>query len=318
MMFNNSIFLFLIIVFLGIYIFFKGLNKFSYNFNKSNLDKLFYKLNNLYPYTLICIGFITSSIIQSTSVCITLLIPLVNNNKINLKNSFYLIIGLNIGTVTSLFLSTFSYIIWIIILIIISLILYFCYKTLNKSYIIYILYSVIGIILIFTGLLMLKLSFKILYSTKEFKNIIKNIIHSDIKTFITGIILSAIIQSGSIINNSFQELYLLSAIELDKIILIIIGTNLGSTITGILASIKFNLNAKTLAYFHIILNLIGSLIILTFFNNFKLLITTITNNKQYHISYIHLLFNSLSGFLLIPFINKIYISLSNQKKKGTF
>lgn len=297
------ILLIFVCIFIGIYIFFKGLNFFSLNFRLFDLDNFFYKLNGWPKLLLIFIGIICSGFIQSTAICITLLIPLVHENKINIKNSFYLIIGFNIGTVISLFISGIGFLGWIILLLCSNIILKIAESKTSKAYISILKNTVKGILLIFLGLFILKISFYILTKTFFFNNLINYLLSNYMLSFLTGIILSAIIQSGSIICNTFQQIYISTNVSIDGILLIIIGSNIGSSLIGILASLKFDLKSKMISYFHVGLNLIGSIIILTFFNQFKNILFTLTINKQYQLSISHLLLNTLSGLVLIPFVN---------------
>lgn len=307
-MYNKYLFFFILFILLGIYIFFKGLKLFSNNFNNLNLKKHLYFLNNLHPIAIICIGILSSALIQSTAICISLTIPLINNNTINIKNGLYLVAGFNVGTVSSLLISGNHMFYWIVILAILSF--YFILFSRSNKKFIYMYKLTIGILLVYLGLFILKLSFKNIINTSLF-NFILTELKSNTKSFIYGIILSAIIQSGSIINNTFQELYILSSVSLDSILLIIIGSNIGSTLIGLFVSLKYNVEAKLVAYFHILLNTIGSLLFLILFNTTKSILINLTSIKHLHVSIFHLMFNISSAVIIIPFI-RFYI------KKGTY
>ena len=76
---------------------------------------------------IILYGFLFSSIIQSSSICISIIIPLIGIGVLSIQSCFYLIIGFNIGTVSSLFFTGLNTNLCSLILFIISFILLIIY-----------------------------------------------------------------------------------------------------------------------------------------------------------------------------------------------
>ena len=310
---NYYTFIFIILLILGIYLFLNGLLLFSKNIKLYKNLSFFNNINNSNRLLIILYGFLFSSIIQSTSICISIIIPLIGIGLLSIKSCFLLTIGFNIGTVSSLFFTGLNTRFCSLLLLISSLFFYIFYiiKRNNKFF----LFSnlLFGLMLIFLGLSIIKTSFIFFKTTSLYLFLLNNITKSYFSAFFTGFILSAIIQSGSIISTTFQLLYINSDIKLIFIIFIILGSNLGSTITGILASLYYNAEAKLVAYFNVLLNLIGILFTLTVFTYFLNCIFYITScfNQQrgFEIPIAHLLFNVFSAVIILPFLNFIQKTL---------
>lgn len=315
---NYYTFIFIILLFLGMFLFFNGLITFSRSLNSYKNLSLFKKINSSSKFIIILYGFLFSSIIQSSSICISIIIPLIGIGVLSIQSCFYLIIGFNIGTVSSLFFTGLNTNFCSLILFIISFILLIIYiiRKNNKYYILSNL--LFGLTLIFLGLSTIKTSFIFFKTTSLYSLLLNNLSKNYFHPFLIGLFLSSIIQSGSIISTTFQLMYVSTDIHLIYVILVILGSNLGSTITGILASIYYDHNAKIVAYFHVLLNLLGVLLTLSIFTPFYNLVIYITQllkqKKGFEIAVTHLLFNTFASILILPFINKLQKTLSNYTK----
>ncbi len=294
--------------------FFKGILSFSKSLNSYRNISIFKKINKSPSLIIVCYGFLFSSIIQSSSICISIIIPLLGIGVLSTKSCLYLIIGFNIGTVSSLFFTGINTNFCSLILFLVSFILFIIYLIKKKEK--YYLFSnlLFGLTLIFIGLSTIKTSFIFFKTTTIYNLLLKNLTKNYFNPFIIGLFLSSIIQSGSIISTTFQLLYISTDIQLVYIILIILGSNLGSTITGILASLYYDQTTKLIAYFHVLLNLIGVLLTLSLFTPFYNIIIYITSllnqNKGFEIILTHLLFNIIASVFILPFTSKIQKILS--------
>ena len=302
-------FFFVILLSIGVFLFFKGLILFSKNIRFFQNITAFKKINSSSPILIILYGFLFASIIQSSSICISIIIPLIGIGVLSIKSCFYLIIGFNLGTVSSLYFTSLNTPFWALILFIISFILFVIYIIRKNNSIYAISNLFFGLCLIFLGLSTTKTSFVFLKETHLYSLLISNITKNYFNSFIIGLLLSAIIQSGSVISTTFQMLYISSDINLIYIIFIILGSNLGSTITGILASLYYNHEAKIVAYFHVLINLAGVLLTLTIFNIFYYAVVNLSSftnqNKGFEIAITHLLFNLLASLIVLPFTKSI-------------
>jgi phosphate:Na+ symporter len=99
------------------------------------------------------------------------------------------------------------------------------------------------------------------------------------------------------------------AIAIDNALFIILGSNIGTCVTAILASIGTSTNAKRTAFIHFAFNVIGTIIFTTFIWLFKdfavTLITSIPVKPEMQIAFFHLIFNLTTTLILLPFIKQL-------------
>ena len=134
---------------------------------------------------------------------------------------------------------------------------------------------------------------------------------------ICGIIITAIFQSSSLIIGILESLSVGNNISFLAGYTIILGSNIGTCITAIIASTSTNKTSKTVSMFHLVFNIIGVLIfilgfyLLNYLFNFSFTYQTI---NAVHIAIIHTIFNLGSTILLLPFTNHL-IKISNKLVK---
>ena len=310
----NNILNFLI----GLTLFIFGMNNLTNSFKKSNKDKIkniIEKTNNKYKGVIV--GTIITALIQSSSFVTILLVGLVDSGIMTLNSTIGIIMGSNIGTcITSWIISLSSINKDILsflsldnligIFAIISL-LFLINKRHNKANIIF------GIIILILGMNIMTESMSPLSNSPFFQNLL-NYFSNPLLGLILGIILTGIFQSSSLIIGILEGLSLTSNISFLAGFTIILGSNIGTCITAIIASSTTNKTSKIVSMFHLIFNIIGTLIfligfyILNYFFKFSFTYQTI---NAFHIALIHTIFNIGSTIILLPFTNQL-IKLSKK------
>jgi phosphate:Na+ symporter len=86
---------------------------------------------------------------------------------------------------------------------------------------------------------------------------------------LTGAGLTGIIQSSSVTTSIVVALATKGAIDLSSAVPIILGANIGTCVTALIASIGTNISAKRTALAHLFFNVIGVVLILPFLNLFE-------------------------------------------------
>ncbi|MEG1609375.1 MAG: Na/Pi symporter, partial [Clostridia bacterium] len=129
-----------------------------------------------------------------------------------------------------------------------------------------------------------------------------------------GLVLTALIQSSSATTGILLTMCGqasaagIELLTLRSCIFIILGINIGTCITAILASIGANTNAKRASLIHLMFNCFGTFIffiIALFAPLDKLLKLMFPNNIQFEISMFHLFFNLTTTALLLPFVKQL-------------
>lgn len=294
----------------GLGVFLIGLNVMGNNLESLAGDKLktlFNKISNN-RFAGVAIGAGVTAVVQSSSATTVMVIGFVNAGVMTLIQATAIIMGANIGTtVTGLIVSLQSLPItaFFAFFACIGAFMQMSQKDKLKS-----IGSILaGVGMIFVGLSVMSSSMKFLQDTPEVIKVLQSITNPFLLLFI-GLVLTAVIQSSSattgiLITLCGQET---SPLLLKSAIFIILGINIGTCVTALLASIGANTNAFRASIVHLLFNCFGSLLffIIALFAPLDFLLEKmIPGNIQFQISIFHLIFNMSTTLLLLPFVKQI-------------
>lgn len=226
-------------------------------------------------------GIIITALIQSSSASTVLVVSFVNAGLMSLAQSMAVIFGANVGTtVTTWIISAFSFEVSIsdysIILLAIGVPMLFMKKSTVRS----LGEFLIGFCLLFMGLDLISKYVPNLQENPEMLQFLTNYTTmgygSVLIFFGIGIVLTMVAQSSAA---TFAITLIMCSqgwISFELGCAIILGGNIGTTITPILASLSGNLAAKRTAMGHVMFNVLGSIIVLCIFTPFMKLVGDIT------------------------------------------
>jgi len=144
----------------------------------------------------------------------------------------------------------------------------------------------------------------------EFIAFVKDLGNNPFLGVLVGMTGTAVIQSSSAFIGIIQSLYSASAssgFTLAIAMPILFGSNIGTTITAVLASIGGSTTSKQAAGVHVMFNVLGSLIFLALLSPYTYLITWLSSllqlDPKMQIAFAHILFNIITTLLLFPFTN---------------
>lgn len=127
---------------------------------------------------------------------------------------------------------------------------------------------------------------------------------------LVGVIFTALVQSSSASTGVVITMVGAGVLSLDLALFIILGANIGTCITALLASVRANANAKRVAFIHFAFNVIGAgvfAVIIWMFRehviNFLVSVFPGGNamSLQMRVSFFHIIFNVTTTCLLLPF-----------------
>lgn len=152
------------------------------------------------------------------------------------------------------------------------------------------------------GLDILKYGFGYIINTPSIYNILLNIQNDFLLSLLFGITSTAIIQSSSGIIGIVENMYSANIINLNCSIIIMLAANIGTTITGYIATVNTSTNCKKIINCNLMFNVIGVAIFLIFFTPFINFITYLQNNfflydKKIIIAIGHFVFNFITVLL---------------------
>lgn len=226
-------------------------------------------------------GIVITALIQSSSASTVMVVSFVNAGLMSLAQSMAVIFGANVGTtVTTWIISAFSFEVNIsdysILLLAVGVPMMFMKKSTYKS----LGEFLIGFCFLFMGLDLISKYVPDLQANPEMLQFVTNYTTlgygSVLIFFFFGIVLTMVAQSSAA---TFAITLIMCSqgwISFTLGCAIILGGNIGTTITPILASLSGNLAAKRTAMGHVLFNVIGSIIVLCIFHPFMELVADIT------------------------------------------
>ncbi|MCR5612143.1 Na/Pi cotransporter family protein [Treponema sp.] len=252
-------------------------------------------------------GLVVTMVIQSSGATTVMVVTFVNAGLLTLVQSVGVIFGANIGTTITAWivsLSTFDFNIAAMAIPIFGLGYIF---TLHKRAI----YKNIGEALMGFGMLFLGLEMlqSAIPQDPEKLMWLKNIqdygVLSILAGFIIGIIITALLHSSSAFSGIVISLAIKNAISWEFAAALTLGSNIGSTIDAVLASMGTSADARRSAFIHVLFNVLGTVLVLIFFEPFLNLVVYLTpgradSNIGIRISMLHTVFKVLSTVVLLP------------------
>ncbi len=282
-------------------------------------------------------GFLVTAMVQSSSATTVMIVSFVNAGLITLKESIGVIMGANIGTtVTGWIITLFGFKVKIsaysLPLIGLGLPFIFSKSATRRSY----GELIIGFALIFMGLEYLKNSVPNIQENPQILSFLHQYTDSGIFTTLLflglGTILTVVVQSSSATMALTFVMCNEGWIEFSQAAAMILGENIGTTITANIASSVGNISAKRAARIHLIFNMLGVLWMLTIFNNYTGLIDTIITRNggvspnenpaaiPVALSFFHTSFNILNVLIFVwftPLIQKVVEYMVPNKTKDS-
>jgi len=215
------------------------------------------------------IGLLVTGIIQSSSVTTVLVVSFVDGGLMTLAQAVGVIMGANIGTTITAWILTIKIDQYGLPIAGISAMVYiFC----KKETIRYIALGFLGLGCIFLGLLFMKEAVIPIRENPDFVKMFSifnaNNYLGILKCAALGCFLTLAVQSSSVTIGITMVLASQGLINFHTAAALVLGENVGTTITAILASLGANNNARRAAYFHSTFNLIGVFYITLLFHPF--------------------------------------------------
>ena len=281
------------------------------------------------------LGLLVTAVIQSSSATTVMVVGFVNSGTMTLLQSVGVIMGANVGTAVTAWLTGLAGIqsagqaldivklfkpdTWVPIIAVIAICLIMFVKRGKKKDIGFIL---IGFAILMVGMdLMSNAVGDLGEELKPLFTMFKN----PILGILAGLILPAVVQSSSASVGILQALTVTGGISFGAAIPIIMGQNIGTCVTAMISSISANKNGKRAALIHLYFNIIGVVVVLSLFYLFNwifafkmgdMLFTDVPIN-MWGVAAVHTIFKLISVILIGPFYRQLEkLSRLTIKDKG--
>ena len=335
---------------LGMFLY--GMNLMSSGLQKAAGDRLrsFLSAMTSSPLKGVLTGLGITTVIQSSSATTVMVVSFVNAGLLTLAQSISVIMGANIGTtVTAWLVSWLGFKADISILAVPLMALGFIFSISKKSQRRNISELIVGFSLLFLGLSLMKNSVPDLSSTPEVLSFIKGWqghgFGSVLIFLVFGTLLTLVLQSSSATMALTLIMLNMGWIRFDMACAMVLGENIGTTITANIAAAVGNSSAKRAALAHTVFNLFGVIWALALYPYFLKFIGLVTSgifgipnpaadgfevlvekgvqtdtqtSALYGLSMLHTLFNTINTLILIwfvPVIEKIVCNVIKESKK---
>lgn len=299
----------------------EGLKKVASNRLKNILH--FFTRN---PVIAVLVGAGITCLIQSSSATTVMTVGFVNAGLLTLRQAIGVVMGANIGTTFTAWLVSFSAF-KITAYSLPAIGIGFAMSRLCKSQ----KYKywgnvLLGFGILFLGLTIMKDTFKPLRQTEAVKNFFLNFSRYPILGVIAGALITMVLQSSSATIAMVQLMAFNGLISFESAIPIILGDNIGTTITAEIASIDTSDASRQTARAHTMFNLIGVCYMLPFvyLGIYPKIIKAVipgsigSSNIMMYIAVSHSVFNIFNTIVFLPLtglLEKVSIRLSRKSKR---
>ncbi len=271
-------------------------------------------------FTGMLVGIIFTALVQSSSACTVMVVSFVNSGIMTLYQAVGVILGANIGTTVTSQLVSFNlseYAPFFVLLGVIMLLFS------NKVSIQKIGEVVVGFGVLFMGLSIMAEAMSGIKEMPAVLHILSSL-KSPLLAVFVGFLLTAIIQSSSVTVSIVLLMATQGLLELPICCFIILGCNVGSCVTALLASLAGKKEAKRAAMIHFLFNVFGTIIMYIVLNlaleQVLLLIREISGEDIGRcVANAHTLFKVFQVIILFPFSNGLvkltYLLVPGEDKK---
>ena len=249
------------------------------------------------PLRGILVGILVTVLIQSSAGTTVMTVSFVNTGLLSLKQALGLIMGANIGTTVTAQLLAFNIDTLALPLLAVGV---FASMSFNKKQLVYLASGFIGLGFVFMGMQTMKSASSVI---AQYKDLLMFLSSNPLTGVLAGIILTALIQSSAATIGLTIALASQGLITLDAAIPIILGDNIGTTLTAIVVSLNASRPAKQAAMGHVLFNLIGTIICLICLPFYKELVMMSSDDIGRQIANSHMIFNVINTIIFFPFIS---------------
>ena len=249
---------------LGLFIY--GMKTMSEGIQKAASNRLRQILTNMTSskWNGIFTGLLTTTMVQSSSATTVMVVSFVNNGILTLKQSIGIIMGANIGTtITGWLIAIFGFVMpvgdYSLIIFLIAIAFLFSNKSRIKSW----GESLAGLAILFMALELLKAGIPDNTVSFEQFNFLNEVAGVGVWSVILALIIGAVI---TIVVQSSTAALLITILMCERAIIpyelglgMVLGGNIGTTITSNIAAISGNVHAKRAAMAHLVFNVLGAI-----------------------------------------------------------
>lgn len=202
------------------------------------------------------VGIVFTGIVQSSSACTSMVVSFVNAGLMNLYQAAGVILGANIGTTITSQLVSFNLSEYAPVILLLGVLLTMVNKKQNTKHF---AETIIGFGILFVGLATMSGAMETMREMPQIVDLLASMRNPFVATLV-GMVLTAVIQSSSVTVSIVLLLASQDLLALPICLYIIMGCNIGSCGTAMIASLSGKKDAKRAALIHFWFNVIGTVL----------------------------------------------------------
>ena len=247
------------------------------------------------PLRGVVVGAAVTAIIQSSSATTVMTVSFVNAGLMQLKQAIGIIMGANIGTTLSAQILAFKVKDFALPILAVGVFLsLFGKKNKHKHF----GNGMVGFGLLFLGMQTMENSMYFLRDNKEF---FQQFSTNPLLGVMAGTLLTMVVQASAATVGLTMAMAVQGLLTFEAAVPIILGDNIGTTITAVLSCIGTKRSAKQTAMSHVLFNVIGVAIFMSMLPLFQKVVLLTSNDIARQVANTHTLFNMLNTLLFLPF-----------------
>lgn len=284
----------------GIALFVYGLLLLSDSMKRGFSENLTRKLTRFTSnrFSAVLTGTVFTALMQSSSASSVMTVSLVDAGKMSVMSAFWIIVGANIGSVFTGFLTAIEFS---------DIAPLFCCagvlilsvskkeKTHNKAF------ALLGFGLLFVGMNTMSAAVSGLRSDERILNILSSCTNP-FSGIVCGAALTAVLQSSAAITALLQTMASGGLIGLREAFFISLGSNIGTCLTSLISALSVNQTAKKVAVFHLLFNIFSALLFVLLcvpFDIVSIVDSLVSVDIKTQIAFVNMLFNIVPAVLML-------------------
>lgn len=267
------------------------------------------------PIRGVLVGMLVTGIIQSSGATTVMVVGFANAGLMTLRQAMGVIFGANIGTTITaqIIVLKLDKLVWLFMVVGVMMEFFVKRKT-SKA----IGEAILGFGILFFGLYFMADTLAPLKDSQGFINFLVRFGQVPILGVGAGAVFTALTQSSSVTTSLVVALAMKGMIALPSAIALILGANIGTTLTAGLASLGANVTSRRTALTHFLFNFMGTVIMFPFLKPFAKLVELTASTLPHQVANAHTMFNLLMTVVALIFINpfeKLVMQLLPSKEK---
>ena len=255
------------------------------------------------PVIGVLVGALITAITQSSTLVTVMVVGFVNTSMLNLKQAISVIMGANIGTTLTAQMVAFRITDAWVFLVAFGFVAYFFFKrriVKNTGMVVFSL----GMLLL--GMALMSGAMSPLRQDPTFQQLMYTFSDNSILAVIVGALFTALVQSSTAATGVIVAMANEDLIPFKAALPLILGTNIGTTVTAIFASIGGKIAARRAAMAHLLFNAFGVVIFLIFLPQYERLILAISplGDVSRQAANAHTMFSVITVVVFLPFVSQ--------------